>query len=728
MEEKADYMIGVFRYSGPYGAECVIDWQGDNWYGYAAASLDGAEYALSHGTAPASPSSFDAVIDALEGLIAWCSEQKEKGSKKHRKQAEEVQNWALDLVGKTRAEKQAANETPTPVTPEAPVEPVTVERLSVPAEARLHASATAQLFPLSRLHESPLNPRQYIPEASIEELASSMRQSGFRSWLPIVAQLRPDGDGNVAAGHRRRLAAIRAGLTEVPVVLQEMTDEEFLDVLNFDNTGREDVHPLHEAAGWRTWMEKTGKGVLDIAARIGQSKEYVYQRLKYADLIEEAREAFLDERITSSHAILIARLAPDDQRKALRACEPPMFDQEKKVSSRELAAWIKKNLHIDLTEAPFPCSSVELVPEAGSCIACPYRVGNAPGFDPSADLPDVCTRPSCYDEKLEAHIVAETERVQSQGGVLVSEGFSTRREGVLPQGAWHRCGESAQGTKPALIVEGASRGEAIFVLLQETLAFQQQPTAPPPKPKPQKAKKSAEEIERERQEREDFIEQQKRDEEKRLADERRRKAQIDLEKSVRQQILSAVLAKVSWPPKREEVLSLLEDVDMPEEVDEALESLGINPREWTRANTAKLSPANLAKLIVIVVVCGDLEEWTFSRGCDDLMAAAKRYGVNAARIRSDAEKKAAEAEGGTRKEVKPDDSSWTCGMCSHVSPARFKKNCQRCGAERGMGTRQSVVSKLPAMNEPKAKPAANKASKPAAKKPATKQAKKGGKK
>src|SRR5258707_14371312 len=97
-----------------------------------------------------------------------------------------------------------------------------------------------------------------------------------------------------------------------------MDDVEFLDVLNFDNAGREDVHPLHEAAGWRQWMEKTGKGVLDIAARIGQSKEYVYQRLKYSALIPEAQAAFLDGKLTAGHAVQIARR--DDQKKWLKFC------------------------------------------------------------------------------------------------------------------------------------------------------------------------------------------------------------------------------------------------------------------------------------------------------------------------------------------------------------------------------------------------------------------------
>jgi len=81
-----------------------------------------------------------------------------------------------------------------------------------------------QLVALSELHESPLNPRKIYPEAKMKELAESMRQSGFRNWLPIVARPRTEGGYEIAAGHRRRRAAETAGLTTVPCLIQPMTE------------------------------------------------------------------------------------------------------------------------------------------------------------------------------------------------------------------------------------------------------------------------------------------------------------------------------------------------------------------------------------------------------------------------------------------------------------------------------------------------------------------------
>jgi len=127
-----------------------------------------------------------------------------------------------------------------------------------------------RMIPIENLHESPWNPRQYYPEGAMRELIDSMRVSGYREWLPLMVRPAPDGFGyEIGAGHRRRRAAEAVGIEILPCVVRPLSDAQFLDVLNFDNTGREDVHPLHEAAGWRAWMEKTGHGVIDIAYRIG---------------------------------------------------------------------------------------------------------------------------------------------------------------------------------------------------------------------------------------------------------------------------------------------------------------------------------------------------------------------------------------------------------------------------------------------------------------------------
>jgi ParB/RepB/Spo0J family partition protein len=187
--------------------------------------------------------------------------------------------------------------------------------------------------------------------------------------------VRPNGTGfEIGAGHRRARAAKLAQLTEVPCVVKPMDDVQFLELLVFENDHREDVHPLEEAEGYRSLMTHAKYDVAKIAERLGRSVKYVYDRVKLLQLITPAKTLFLEGKLTAGHAILLARLKPDDQRRALGdpkqdydgggvfehedllfSPDSEEYDQGltdvKPVSVRELAAWIDKNVRFDVAAA-----------------------------------------------------------------------------------------------------------------------------------------------------------------------------------------------------------------------------------------------------------------------------------------------------------------------------------------------------------------------------------------
>lgn len=229
------------------------------------------------------------------------------------------------------------------------------------------AAPTFQILPLAKLHESKLNPRKSFPQASLEELAASIRTAGILQPLTV----RPNGAGfEIGAGHRRYRAAKLAALTEVPCVVKPMTDVQFLELLVFENDHREDVHPLEEAEGYRSLMTQAKYTVDQIAERLGRSVKYVYDRVKLLRLVEPARTLFLEGKITAGHAILLARLTPDDQLRAigdprrhydgggvfthetvLWSPDSPEYeqgrDEVKPRSVRELAGWIDEHVKFD---------------------------------------------------------------------------------------------------------------------------------------------------------------------------------------------------------------------------------------------------------------------------------------------------------------------------------------------------------------------------------------------
>jgi ParB/RepB/Spo0J family partition protein len=233
---------------------------------------------------------------------------------------------------------------------------------------------TFAVVPLEQLHESPLNTRKTFDAAKLAELTESIRVQGVIT--PLLVRSNAEGY-EIASGHRRFRAAAAAGLESVPAIVRPMTDEQFLEVLQIENLLREDVHPLEEAAGYRLLLDsRKGYDVARIAERVGKSVKYVYDRIKLLALIPKAQELFLEDRITAGHAILLARLKPDDQKRALdpgvgRALftiEDTLWDPEasetrqaarkadpyagmKPRSVRELQGWIDEHVRFDRAAA-----------------------------------------------------------------------------------------------------------------------------------------------------------------------------------------------------------------------------------------------------------------------------------------------------------------------------------------------------------------------------------------
>jgi ParB/RepB/Spo0J family partition protein len=233
---------------------------------------------------------------------------------------------------------------------------------------------------------SKSNPRKTFDAAKLTELAASIKEHGVLQ--PIL--VRPNGKAGtyeLVAGERRYRAAQEAGLAEIPALVRELTDTQVLEIQVIENLQRDDLHPLEEADGYRQLAKTKGYDVARIAERIGRSVKYVYDRMKLAGLVDEARKIFLDGRITAGHAILLARLKPEDQKRCigekeeygalhtggLFTSEELLWDPEedavrnrkeqddldkkrgpyhgfKAVSVRELQDWIDKNVKLEAAD------------------------------------------------------------------------------------------------------------------------------------------------------------------------------------------------------------------------------------------------------------------------------------------------------------------------------------------------------------------------------------------
>ena len=230
-------------------------------------------------------------------------------------------------------------------------------------------------IPIKRVRPSPLNPRHRVNAIADQELAESVRQAGIIE--PIIVRT-VEGGYEIVAGERRFRAAMTVDLREVPCLVRELTDSQVLELMLIENDQRQDLHPLDEAEGYRRLMVADPRYTPEtIAAKIGKSKSYVTQRLKLDALVPKAREAFEADRLTAGHAILIARLTPANQKRALDVCFDVFrygdegSEPEHCISVRELNRWIDDEFRLDLTSTETP----EIFPELAAEIAAAQEEG-----------------------------------------------------------------------------------------------------------------------------------------------------------------------------------------------------------------------------------------------------------------------------------------------------------------------------------------------------------------
>src|SRR5438445_1224775 len=261
--------------------------------------------------------------------------------------------------------------------------------------------------PVTALIESASNPRKRFDENSLRELAASFKSQGVLA--PLLVRQLDESKYEVIAGPRRLRADKLAELETVPVRVVKLSDAEAIEAQCVENLQREDIHPLEEALGFKSLLELGEPyNIAHIAARSGKNEAYIYGRLRLADLIPPVAEAFLKDKITIGHALLIAKLPASQQQEALGAAFRSTWTSEGNtqllIPVRELAAWIESNILLQLASAQFDKQDETLVPAAGSCVNCPKRTGFNKLLFGDVARKDSCSDPQCFRAKIDAHV------------------------------------------------------------------------------------------------------------------------------------------------------------------------------------------------------------------------------------------------------------------------------------------------------------------------------------
>ena len=182
----------------------------------------------------------------------------------------------------------------------------------------LKAESTGSLYlPISQVESCSSQPRKHFVEASLAELADSIREHGIIQ--PLTVRKLASGYYQIIAGERRWRAARLAGLQEVPVIVMEADDRKAAELAMIENLQREDLNPIEEAAGFQSLMETYHMTQEEAASRVGKSRSAVANALRLLSLTPPVAKLVEEGKLSAGHARALLPLSPALQENAAGA-------------------------------------------------------------------------------------------------------------------------------------------------------------------------------------------------------------------------------------------------------------------------------------------------------------------------------------------------------------------------------------------------------------------------
>lgn len=190
-------------------------------------------------------------------------------------------------------------------------------------------------------------PRKIFDEQALAELSDSIAKHGVIQ--PLLVRPLPDGSYQLVAGERRWRASRMAGLTEVPVVIKELSDEEAMALALIENLQREDLNAVEEAQGIKSLMDTLGLTQEEAAERVGKSRPAIANALRLLKLPAAVFEMVSDNSISAGHAR--ALLAFEDEETLLEVAK---LIVEKGLTVRDVERLAKNSIKKEKLIPPQP--------------------------------------------------------------------------------------------------------------------------------------------------------------------------------------------------------------------------------------------------------------------------------------------------------------------------------------------------------------------------------------
>ena len=184
-------------------------------------------------------------------------------------------------------------------------------------EIKIYESATNEEIveiPLEELRPNPYQPRKVFDEEALQDLADSIKEHGV--FQPIIIKKSIKGY-EIIAGERRYRASKIAGLTKIPAIIRNFTDEQMMEIALLENLQRENLNAIEEAIAYKKMIQNLGITQEELAKKVGKSRSHVTNIIGLLRLPQEVQQLVADSKITMGHARALSKLESEEEMKAL---------------------------------------------------------------------------------------------------------------------------------------------------------------------------------------------------------------------------------------------------------------------------------------------------------------------------------------------------------------------------------------------------------------------------
>tara|TARA_B100000963_G_C22497850_1_gene612320 strand:- start:20 stop:865 length:846 start_codon:yes stop_codon:yes gene_type:complete len=186
---------------------------------------------------------------------------------------------------------------------------------------------------LSDIVPNKFQPRKNFDEENLEDLTSSIKERGVIQPIIVRKFREENGKFEIIAGERRWLAARKAGLHDIPVVVTEADDLKSLEFAIVENVQRHDLNPLEEAQGYKRLIDEFGYDQAKVSKFIGKSRSYITNSLRILNLPKNVLDLIESKKISFGHAKILVGLE--------NASSIADKIVEKKLSVRQTESFVK---------------------------------------------------------------------------------------------------------------------------------------------------------------------------------------------------------------------------------------------------------------------------------------------------------------------------------------------------------------------------------------------------